>query len=267
MNMRSLLILGLLGMTAVASGQFGPSTTTGIFAQLRPPESYLGVRIGDVNADRAKQANLPEEKGVEVASVEEGSPAAVAGIKAGDILIAYNGENVLGAQQFIRLVAETPQGRKVKIQLWREGRPQTVVVTTGAPHTREFAVPADFANFDMPNMRDFALTDIPDPVLVWRNQMLGMECEPLSQQLAQYFGVKGGVLVRSVQKGSPAEAAGLKAGDVISAIAGQPLLRAHDLGYYMRSHSMGEVVPLTVTRERRQMTLNVNPPVNREPSR
>jgi S1-C subfamily serine protease len=97
--------------------------------------------------------------------------------------------------------------------------------------------------------------------------MLGMECEPLSAQLAQYFGVKGGVLVRSVQPGSPAESAGLRAGDVISAIAGQRLMNAQDVGSCLRSHATGDVIPLSVTRDRKMITLNVKPGAIREPSR
>ena len=266
--MRPLVLLAFFGITTAASAQFDPAAAAGIVTQLRSPASYLGIRIVDIDPDRAKKANLGDERGVEVAAVENPSPAATAGIKSGDILLSYNGENILGAQQFIRLVGETPQGRKVKIQLWRDGKVQTVGVTTAAPPIREFPVPANFTRFDIPEFRNFALMDVPDPVLVWRNQVLGMECEPLSPQLAQYFGVKSGVLVRSVQRGSPAEVAGLKAGDVISAIGGRPLSTARDVGSYFRSHHSGsEATSLTVTRDHKQLSLNVNPSANREPSR
>ena len=264
-NVRTLLLLALIGTTVPLGAQLAPDASAGIFAQMRPAMSYLGVRIVDVDAERAKRANLSEEKGVQVAAVEDDSPAAVAGIKPGDILISYDGENILGIQQFIRLVGETPQRRKVKIQVWREGKIQTVVATTGAPPARDYGFSGN--RVDFPDMRALAFADVPDPVVVWHNQMLGMECEPLSAQLAQYFGVKGGVLVRSVQPGSPAESAGLRAGDVISAIAGQRLMNPQDVGSCLRSHATGDVIPLSVTRDRKTITLNVKPGAIREPSR
>src|SRR6201996_1440109 len=85
---------------------------------------YLGVRLADIDSDRARALHLNEERGAEVVKVEPGSPAESAGLKAGDVLVSYNGENILGAQQLGRLVSETPKGRKVKIQFWRDGKMQ-----------------------------------------------------------------------------------------------------------------------------------------------
>jgi serine protease Do len=84
--------------------------------------TYLGVQLADIDADRAKALHLDEERGVEIEKVEPGSPAESAGLRAGDVLLTYNGENILGARQLGRLVSETPKGRKVRIQFWREGR-------------------------------------------------------------------------------------------------------------------------------------------------
>jgi serine protease Do len=223
--------------------------------------SYLGVRLGEIDADRASALKLGEPRGVEVTGVEEGTPAEKAGIKTGDVLLNYNGENILGAEQLGRLVRETPQGRKVKIQLWRNGKSETVFAgieqrrfQRSEPSAGIFAIP------DLPNVRDLYIPDIPSPVLTWRSSALGIEGEPVDSQLAEYFGVKQGVLVRSVAAGSPAEKAGLKAGDVLTKIGDRPVTTPRDLSSYLRSqHPQGKQVPILLMRDHKELSLNVTP--------
>jgi serine protease Do len=226
--------------------------------QVRANGSYLGVRLVDIDADRARTLKLPEERGVEVTSVEEDSPAAKAGIKTGDVLLKYNDENILGAQQFVRLVRETPQGRKVNVQIWRDGKTQTTVVTTGAPKLH-FEMPPTFVGFNPPDMR-FLPVDTPTVLMAWKNSLLGVECESLDSQLAQYFGVKHGALVRSVGKGSPAEKAGIKAGDVLTAIGDRSVATAHDMISYERlAHEPGKPISVSLVRDHKQMTVSLVP--------
>src|SRR5436305_4990780 len=92
-----------------------PARDLQVLAQLRGQTSYLGVALADVDADRLERLKLKDERGVEVISVEEGSPAWQAGIRTGDVLLAYNGETILGTHQLSRLVHETPENRKVKL--------------------------------------------------------------------------------------------------------------------------------------------------------
>lgn len=224
--------------------------------EVRPNGSYLGVRLTDLDADRARTLKLGEERGVEVTNVEEGSPAANAGIKPGDVLLNYNGENVLSARQFVRLVQETPQGRRVKIQFWRDSRTETTVVTTGAPKSH-FEMPPEFVGLTIPDMKILTV-DTPTVVMVWKNSLLGIECESVDSQLAQYFGVRRGVLVRSVGKGSPAEKAGMRAGDVLTAIGDRSIATAHDMSSYVRSeHEPGKPISISLIRDHRPMTLNL----------
>src|SRR5207248_11789462 len=136
----SILLIGLIAATVLPGNIRAQSSSDEPRAALRSLQgqfegrgSYLGVRLVDIDADRARTLKLSEERGVEVTNIEEDSPAAKAGIKPGDVLLSYNGENILGAQQFVRLVRETPRGRRVNIQIWRDGRTQRTVVTTGAP--------------------------------------------------------------------------------------------------------------------------------------
>ncbi len=227
--------------------------------EIRNEGSYLGVALADIDADRAETLKLAEDRGVEVKNVRERSPADTAGIKIGDVILTYNGEKVLGAQQFVRLVHETPQGRKIKIQLWRDGKTQTVTVLTGAPLAPASDSPSTFVGFPMfPEFRSLSTTDIPSPLLVWKNLSLGIEFEHVDSQLAEYFGVPGGVLIRSVNKGSPADKAGLKAGDVIFSISHKSLLTARDLTAYLRQP--GSSVPVSLVRDRKRLDLTLTLP-------
>ncbi|MCX6621536.1 MAG: PDZ domain-containing protein, partial [Acidobacteria bacterium] len=97
--------------------------------------SYLGVGVRDIDEDRAKSLNLSEEYGVEVTSLVPDGPAAKSGLQKDDVVLTYNGQRVEGTEQFVRMVQETPPGRRVKIQVNRNGSAQTLDLTTGTrPH-------------------------------------------------------------------------------------------------------------------------------------
>jgi serine protease Do len=256
----SIPLIALMGATALI-GQSKPVSEDDFFLMndVRMPGSYLGVTLADMDADRAKRLRLDEPKGVEVTRVEEASPAAKAGIKPGDVLLAYNGENILGAQQLGRLVSETPEGRKIRLQIWRDGRTQTLTVITEARRGPSFDLRRG-VHFDMPEFRNIPIPDIPNPMLMWKISALGIECEPVDSQLAEYFGVKRGLLVRSVAKGSPAEKAGLKAGDVLTSIGDKPVTSSHDVTGFLRMQRQPNTpISVVVVRDHKQLTMNVVP--------
>jgi serine protease Do len=255
----SILVIALIGATALA-GQVRSDPETEL-SQIFSGGSYLGLGLADIDTDRASALKLNEARGVEVTKVEEGSPAEKAGIKQGDVLLSYNGENILGAQQLGRLVRETPQGRKIKIQLWRDGRTQTLTVVPEARRVREFDAPARLMHLEMPDMPNMVLPEIPTPLMLWKSTALGIECEPVDSQLAEYFGVKHGVLVRSVVNGSPAQKAGVKAGDVLTSIGDRSITTPHDVtGFLRMQRQTGNSIPVVIERDHRQLTLNVAPP-------
>ena len=214
--------------------------------------SYIGVGIQEIDSDRAKALKLREEAGVEVTRVEKDSPAEKAGLMTGDVVIQYSGQRVEGIEQFSRMVRETPVGREVKLDIWRNGGPQSVTVKVAA--RRGIAVPGDGFSFTIPEIP--VMPDIPRSVMTWRTALLGVEAESLDGQLAQYFGVKEGVLVRSVVSGSPAEKAGIKAGDVITRVDDANVRTPSDLSTRVRG-LRGKSVDVVVTREHKEMTLNV----------
>jgi len=214
--------------------------------------SFLGVGVGDLSSQRAKSLGLDEPKGTEVLQVEPESPAAKAGVKTGDVLLTYNGEDILGAAQLGRLVRETPPNRKVKIQIWRDGRAIDIKVLTEAPKPG-FLTP-------VPDLPGFNVPDLPSAMLMWKSGILGIYCESVDSQLAEYFGVKQGVLVRYVFSGSAAQHAGLKAGDVLTKVGNRVVATPRDVTAALHLQApAGKPVPIVFMRDRKEMTLRVVP--------
>ena len=94
--------------------------------------SYLGVGVAEVSAERVKALKLKEERGVEITRIDDDSPALKAGLKAGDVVLDYNGQRIEGAEQFVRMVKETPEGRQVRLLISRDGNTQTLTATIAA---------------------------------------------------------------------------------------------------------------------------------------
>ena len=221
--------------------------------------SFLGIGVSEIDADRAKALKLKEERGVEITRVEEDSPAARAGLKTGDVVLEYGGQRVEGTEQFVRLVHETPVGREMKISISRNGALQVLSAKTGSRKSDASKAwmfrSGDAFPFELPETPRF--TDFPKAFMNWRSAALGIEGESVDSQLAQFFGVKEGVLVRSVLKGSPAEKAGLKAGDVITKVDSTPVSNSREISAALRSSGPKKSVSVTLARERREMSLNV----------
>jgi C-terminal processing protease CtpA/Prc len=111
---------------------------------------------------------------------------------------------------------------------------------------------------DLGKMRyDVNVPDMPEGLIAWKNRTLGVEAESVSSQLASFFGVKEGVLVRSVVQGSPAEKAGVRAGDIITRIGDTNVSRPGDISRVVRQAAAGKVLPVSIVRNKQQMTLNV----------
>jgi len=216
---------------------------------------YLGVGLQEITAERAKTLRLREEAGVEVTSVVHDSPADKAGLKPGDVIVAYNGQRIEGFLQFSRMVAETPIGREVKLDIMRNGAPQSITARVENRPLPGF-FQGDGPRYSLPQI---PMPDIPRVFQGMHSPMLGIEGESIEGQLAQYFGVKdGGVLVRSVLKDSAAEKAGLKAGDVILRIDDMKVTSSADISARLRA-AQGKTVQLAIMRERKEMTIAVTP--------
>jgi serine protease Do len=220
--------------------------------------SYLGIGVVEITPERARELGLKEEYGVEITRVADDSPAAKAGLKAGDVVLEYNGQRVEGVDQFMRLVRETPPGRDVKLSLSRGGTSQQMTVRTMSRKawlSSRFGEQAvELPRIEMPDIR---IPDVPRAFMSWRSSFLGIEGESLDSQLAEFFGVREGVLVRSVVKGSAAEKAGLRAGDVIVRVDDTKVATPREISTAVRAARSRKNVTVTAVREKRETSFNL----------
>lgn len=195
---------------------------------------WLGVSIEEVSSERARQEKLSRPEGVYVTNVQDDSPAAKAGVKPHDIITEYNGHAVEGVLQFSRLVRETPPGRTVSLRVWRNDHSETLSAeVTRHAGLLESRLPATGSMNDMMGgmMRDMGPRGFEMFRAFAPHPLLGVNAEEVEGQLGKYFDVPGGrgVLVVSVDSGSAAEKAGIKAGDVIYQVAGKPVYTTQQL--------------------------------------
>jgi len=256
------LILGI-GMACLAVVLSAPAlwsqTARGRNAQVTVQvggASYLGIGVADITAERAKALNLKEERGAEVTNVAQDSPASKAGIKEGDVVLEYDGATVQGIEQLARLVRETPVGRQVKIAVWRNGAAQTLNATIEA--RKGTVVRSGGLDLTVPFIRPPQI-EIPRFQMTWQNPVLGIEGESLTsqEQLAEFFGVKDGVLVKLVRKNSPAEKAGIKAGDVVVKLDDSTVTTPQEITRALRALGSKKTFTVTVVRNKKEMPLTV----------
>jgi serine protease Do len=239
----------------------------------------IGVSIRDVAAADVKGTNAGQG-GVVIEDVTEGGPADKAGVRKGDIVVDFDGERVRSARQFTRLVQETPAGRQVQAAVMRDGQKVTLSIE---PREREgFSLMGDFPDVRVFGQieRDFPPPPVPPaaPVpptppafpdidgLLWRTGgALGLTVSDLSTQLAEYFGVKDGVLVTSVAADSAGARAGVKAGDVVTSLNGATIESPSELRRQVQRLENGSDFTLGVMRDRKSLSLKgkVEQPRNR----
>lgn len=213
--------------------------------------SYLGVGMQEIDQARAKALKLPEETGIEVTSIVPDSPAEKAGLNPGDVILRYNGQKVEGNEQFARLVRETPPGHEVKLDISRNGVIQQVTVRVAS---RKPQTPWNDGSMTLPFQ--LQVPDLTRSLMAMRSAVLGVEAEAVDGQLAQYFGVKEGVLVRSVLKGSAAEKAGIRAGDVIVRFDDARVAVPADISVRVRV-LRGKSAQVALMRDRKELTVTV----------
>jgi len=239
--------------------------------------SWLGVELHEVTSETAKDLKLPAERGVVVNSIVPDSPAAKAGLQGNDVVTEINGQRIEGALQFRRMIREIPPGRTVQLTVWRDGRAQTVSVTLGKGEERRHSFKVLTPGPGAPGSFTFDMPEIPViPPMEWdggrfpmgAQPRLGIEAEDLNGQLGSFFGAPDGegILVRDVNPGSPAEKAGLKAGDVITSVDGDRVRTVGDLRgklavkHGAKEKNQGQNVKLGVLRNKSEVSLTVELP-------
>ncbi len=241
--------------------------------------SQIGVSIRDVEEGDVKTSKLAAPTGVIIEEVAEDSPASRAGLKKGDVVLEFDGERVRGVRHFARLVQETPTGRKIQTSVMRDGQKLNLTIEPreggGFSYFGDgdrFSVLRDLTGdwaFDIPKPAAPAPPATPVPpkppafpafpdvdTFVWRSgNSLGITVGDLSDQLAQYFGTKDGVLVTSVADNSAAAKAGIKAGDVITSFNGTDVASPSDLRRRIQGLHDGDDFTVGVVRDKKPTTL------------
>jgi S1-C subfamily serine protease len=225
----------------------------------------IGASIRDTSASEIAAAGLSQAGGAFVLDVTEGGPASKAGIGSGDLIVELDGERVRSARHLGRLVRETAEGRTIEVTVARGKERRTVEVTPAsggeAFYTPEMrrrtaeALDEAMARLDRHFDRGGFRRGVPQA----ERRRLGVELLPLSDQLAAYFGVKAGVLVARVLAGSPAELAGLRAGDVMLSVNAAPVHSAEDVADALAGSDSASVT-LSVMRERKPLSLTATLP-------
>ena len=230
---------------------------------------YLGVDVADVDADKAQSLKLKEVRGAVITLIDHDAPAGQVGLKVNDVVLAINGQNVEGAEQLRRMLREIPSGRKISLEISRDGNIQTLAVQlvdrkamehdiwtrigTGADGIAPISPPPAMGLMggagDVPS-GGFHMSIFTSTLNV------GALVEPLTSQMAEYLGVPSGLMVKQVTRKSEAAAAGLKAFDVILKVGSEPVTNLAGWDRALRSNQ-GKPVQVTVLRDKKQLTLTL----------
>ncbi|MGB7554481.1 MAG: PDZ domain-containing protein [Candidatus Korobacteraceae bacterium] len=262
------LIAIVLAAVMVAPALAEPPSGTAAWPD---PQSsaYLGVHIDQVTPQQMSAFKLASPNGAVITDLDQDGPACRAGLKENDVIVGFNGSKVESPEQLGSMIHAMSPGKTVVFTVVRGGEKKDVKIALGTwpratPHGQSFvanaprwvapAAPGVINGMDVPSIT----------VLSSRH---GLVVESLCPQLADFFNVPAGrgVLVRSVEKGSPADAAGLKAGDVIVKLNNEAV---HDLADWRRAMGVqANQISVTVVRDKHEQTVVMHLPAPRDSSR
>jgi serine protease Do len=177
---------------------------------------WLGVKIQDVTDEIADSVGLKKAEGALVMEVTKDSPADKAGIKIGDIITHFDGKEIRQMRNLPRMVADTPIGKAVNVDVWRKGETKTVAITLGQLKEKEEAENSEGGEDE---------DNGPSPTIKGR-EVLGMTVSPITPEVREKFGVTAGikgVLVTKLKEESEAAKRGLQAGDIITQVGETPI--------------------------------------------
>jgi len=232
------LVAFLVIMAAIATADAGRKKY-----KAKSDKAWIGIYMQDVDEDLAEAFNLDQDRGVFIADVVDDSPADYAGMRNRDVIISVDGKEVGDSDDLTDLLKDYEPGDSVTIKALRRNK------------EREFAI-------ELGEEDDHSLTIIGNNGNVWThfnnqffssygsNGYLGVSGSSMTDQLAEYFGVRYGVLIEEVEEDSPAEHAGLKAGDVITQVDDEQIDSPSDLVEIIGDHEDGDEVVVTVMRDR-----------------
>lgn len=204
------------------------------------PHGWLGIEgktLATFPADERTRLSVQANYGVVVTAVVPGSPAEEAGLAPGDVILKAGGRPLESRRELNEVVVGHAAGEVLELWVERAGKARTCRVTLGSPE-------------EAPTLKPLPAEHL----------AVGLATTNLTAQLSAFFGVSGGLLVAHVIPDSPAAAAGLRSGDVIVAVDGQPVRQHEDFSAALlraASHNSEAAVTLEIIRERQAQRLVV----------
>jgi serine protease Do len=246
--------------------------------------SFLGIYAENISRENMGRYHMSQVRGVGVTQVVKDSPAEKAGLRKDDVILRIDGENVSSVRKLNRLVSELAPDQSVRVSFSRGGAEQEVTATVAKRSNQSFAgdlIPGGprVWKWEGPDPKTFKWEGAPfgrgdlfdnKDGDVWfslgNSRRIGVSTMELTKQLADYFGITGGkgVLVTSVTDDGPAAKAGVRAGDVITAIEGEAVDSPGDISRVINRKKEGEVT-LTIIRNKSEQTIRVTPSEARVP--
>lgn len=213
--------------------------------------SFLGVY--PQNLDEDLKAYHKVEYGVLITDMADGGPAEIAGLKEGDVILFLDGQKMEMEKQFRDFLSEKKPGDIVKIEVLRNNRKRTFKVTLGDRSDFEAAAPS------LPSVPRFRAPDVPKALTPASpaEGFLGISVGDLTDNQKERYDIDAGAYVEEITEGTPAEIAGLKEGDIVTAFDGKPVADGDDLYQKIRKSEPGKKVPIEILRRGERQTLNV----------
>jgi serine protease Do len=231
-------------------------------------QGYLGVDLADVDQDKAQSLKLKDVRGAIITLIDHDAPAGQIGLKVNDVVIQINGQDVEGAEQLRRMLREIPAGRKVSLEISRDGNVQTLAVQLVDRRVMEHDVWSKIGKnddvFAQPSGGKGILTGEGDGGIsgalrfsIFGSTLnVGAFLEPLTSQMAEYLGVTSGLMVKQVARKSEAAAAGLRMHDVILKVGSDNITDLASWDRALRANQ-GKSVQITVLRDKKQQTITL----------
>jgi membrane-associated protease RseP (regulator of RpoE activity) len=233
-------IFSLLLLLSFAAFSFCSNDDDNIKVIKSGKKGWLGVHIQSVDSKLVKKHDLKVKEGAFVTDVEKKSPADSAGIKEDDVIIEVDGRQIYDADDLVKSISRIKPGTKANVVVMRNNEKKSLTAIISKNPANKFNV------FAM--SKGAAYT--PFMYFLGHGRM-GAEVMDLNDQLGEYFGIKDGkgVLVKSVKKKSPAEKAGLKAGDVITKIDKETIKKSGEISEALSDFESGDKVNIEVIRK------------------
>lgn len=233
-----------------------------VFSFFVDGSGFLGVNVEEISRENMARYGLGQVRGVGVTQVVKDSPAEKAGIRKDDVIVRFDGENVTSVRKLNRLISEVSPDQTVRVSISRGGAEQELTATI-ARRKNSFSNTELFGNVNPKVFRwegNMGEGNFPFLQALGNRRRIGITTTDLTKQLADYFGIADGhgVLVTSVTEDGPAAKAGVKAGDVITAVDGEKVDGTGDISDIVNRKKEGAVT-LTIVRNKSQLTLSVTP--------